>query len=158
MYLNAFFKVVPVILLLLLGYLLGWRNFLSPATRADLKKLVVNITLPAALFLAFARVSLAPRLLMIPVVIFSACLIVLLASRRLSPKTWTGSQYFPYLMTGFEAGMFGYAIFGTVYGQENIFKFGLVDLGQVTFVFFSSSRRCRVNLVARSALPIRCDE
>jgi len=39
-------------------------------------------------------------------------------------------------MTGFEAGMLGYAIFGTVYGQENLYKFGLVDLGQVTFVFF----------------------
>jgi hypothetical protein len=32
--------------------------------------------------------------------------------------------------------MLGYAIFGAVYGQENLFKFGLVDLGQVTFVFF----------------------
>lgn len=30
----------------------------------------------------------------------------------------------------------GYAIFGAVYGQENIFKFGIVDLGQVLFVFF----------------------
>jgi hypothetical protein len=39
-------------------------------------------------------------------------------------------------MAGFEAGMLGYAIFGSVYGQENIYKFGLVDLGQVTFVFF----------------------
>lgn len=32
--------------------------------------------------------------------------------------------------------MMGYAIFGAVYGQENIFKFGIVDLGQVLFVFF----------------------
>jgi malate permease and related proteins len=136
MYLDALFKVVPVILLLLLGYLLGRYNFLSLATLSDLKKLVVNITLPAALFLAFARVSLEPRLLIIPLVIFSACLLVFLASRRFAPNTWTGGRYFPYLMTGFEAGMLGYAIFGAVYGQDNIYKFGLVDLGQVTFVFF----------------------
>ena len=136
MYLEALFKVVPVILLLLLGYLLGQRNFFSPSTLRELKKLVVNVTLPAALFLAFARVSLEPRLLIIPVVIFSACLIVLVASRRWVPAAWTERRYFPYMMTGFEAGMLGYAIFGTVYGQENLYKFGLVDLGQVTFVFF----------------------
>jgi predicted permease len=136
MYLDALFKVIPVVLLLLLGYLLGRRNFFSPTTLKELKQLVVNVTLPAALFLAFARVSLQPHLLVIPVVIFIACLIVFTASRRWSPSNWAERQYFPYLMTGFEAGMLGYAIFGAVYGLENLFKFGLVDLGQVTFVFF----------------------
>jgi hypothetical protein len=96
----------------------------------------VSVTLPAALFLAFARVELEPRLLIIPLVIFSACLIVFIASRQWVPQAWLERRYFPYLMTGFEAGMLGYAIFGAVYGQENLFKFGLVDLGQVTFVFF----------------------
>jgi len=51
---------------------------------------------------------------------------------------WVGvsSPFFPFLMTGFEAGMMGYAIYGAVYGAENIYKFGVIDLGQVTFVFF----------------------
>jgi hypothetical protein len=136
MYLDALFKVVPVILLLLLGYLLGRLDFLSPKTLEELKKLVINLTLPAALFLAFARVSLEARLLIIPGVIFVACLLVLITSRRATPKAWSEQRYLPYLMTGFEAGMLGYAIFGAVYGQENLYKFGLVDLGQVTFVFF----------------------
>ena len=30
----------------------------------------------------------------------------------------------------------GYAIFSAVYGAENVFKFGIIDLGQVLFVFF----------------------
>jgi predicted permease len=136
MYLIVLFKVIPVILLLLLGYILGRRNFFSPATLGELKKLVVNVTLPASLFLAFARVRLEPSLLVIPVVIFLACLIVFFTSRHWSPSTWIEKRFFPYLMTGFEAGMLGYAIFGTVYGQENLYKFGLVDLGQVVFVFF----------------------
>jgi hypothetical protein len=136
MVLEALFKVLPVILLFLLGYLLGRLNFLSPATRSDLKKLVVSVTLPATLFLAFSQVTLEPQLLVIPLVIFSACLVVFIASRRLVPADWSERRYFPYLMTGFEAGMLGYAIFGAVYGPENIYKFGLVDLGQVIFVFF----------------------
>ena len=39
-------------------------------------------------------------------------------------------------MTGFEAGMLGYAIYGGVFGQEALFRFGIIDLGQVLFVFF----------------------
>lgn len=138
MYTAALFKVLPVLLLLLLGYGLGGRSFhflprsfLSPATLEDLKKLVVNVTLPAVLFLAFASVTLQAHLLVIPAIIFSACVGVFVLARRLSPL-----RYEPHLLTGFEAGMLGYAIFGAVYGQENIYKFGLIDLGQVVFVFF----------------------
>jgi hypothetical protein len=39
-------------------------------------------------------------------------------------------------MTGFEAGMLGYAIYGGVFGQDALYRFGIVDLGQVLFVFF----------------------
>ena len=42
----------------------------------------------------------------------------------------------PSCLTGFEAGMMGYAIYGAVYGLDNIWKFGIVALGQVLFVFF----------------------
>jgi len=136
MYLDALYKVIPVILLFSLGYWLGRQSFFSPVTLGELKKLVIYVTLPAALFLAFVRVSIEPRLLVIPVIIFMACFFVFIASRRWSPVAWAERRYFPYLMTGFEAGMLGYAIFGAVYGQENLYKFGLIDLGQVTFVFF----------------------
>ena len=33
-------------------------------------------------------------------------------------------------MTGFEAGMMGYAIYGTVYGADNLYKFGIVLAGE----------------------------
>jgi hypothetical protein len=39
-------------------------------------------------------------------------------------------------MTGFEAGMLGYAIYGGVFGPDALYRFGIVDLGQVLFVFF----------------------
>jgi predicted permease len=134
---EALFKVLPLLLLMALGYLLGQRNFLSDSTRQDLKKLIVNLTLPAALFLAFAGVQLEVRLLIIPVIIFCACLLVMITARGIGPAlVKENSLYFPFLMVGFEAGMLGYAIFTAVYGQENIFRFAVIDLGQVIFVFF----------------------
>ena len=55
-FLESVSKVLPVILLFLLGMLLNRRQFMRPATMADLKNLVIKITLPAALFLACAVV------------------------------------------------------------------------------------------------------
>lgn len=135
-YLEAFSKVLPVILLFLLGAFLRQTRFLAESTVDDIKKLIVNITLPAVLFLAFAGVNLEGRHLAIVAVVFAACLLALLLGRLIGPPLGLKSPYFPTLMTGFEAGMMGYAIFGAVYGAAKIFNFAVVDLGQVIFVFF----------------------
>ncbi|MEJ2351378.1 MAG: hypothetical protein P8Y03_16445 [Anaerolineales bacterium] len=135
-FVNALLEVLPVILLILAGIYLRKKQFIKPATVADLKSLVVNITLPALLFLAFSRVDIQPSHLVIVVIVFITGWFVLLMGRRIQPFTRIEAPQFAMLMTGFEAGMMGYAIFTAVYGDENIFKFALIDLGQVTFVFF----------------------
>lgn len=135
-YLEAFSKVIPIILLFALGALLRRRNFLQAGTVQDLKKLIVNITLPAVLFLAFSSVNLESRHLVVVAGVFVLCLLVMLLGRVLGPAAGVRSAYTPALMSGFEAGMMGYAIFGAVYGSANIFRFAVVDLGQVLFVFF----------------------
>lgn len=135
-YLEAFAKVLPVILLFGLGALLRKTRFLAESTIGDLKKLIVNVTLPAVLFLAFAGVNLEPRHLVIVGLVFAGCALALLVGRLIGQWVGLPSPYFPALLTGFEAGMMGYAIFGAVYGAANIFNFAVVDLGQVTFVFF----------------------
>jgi predicted permease len=135
-YLEAFSKVLPVLLLIGLGAVLNRFGFLSEAAIHGFKQLVVNITLPAALFLAFAGVSLEGRHLLIIAIIFLLCLLALWASRLQRPLAGIDSDYLPPLVTGFEAGMMGYAIFGAVFGVDNIFQFAVIDLGQVLFVFF----------------------
>ncbi len=135
-YLDALSKVLPILLLLLLGVFLNRTRFLKTETVQDLKKLVLNITLPSVLFLAFTRVSLESRHLIVVAIVFTACVLGLVVGRLLRSTLRIPSPYFPMLMTGFEAGMMGYAIYGAVYGSDNIFKFAVIDLGQVTFVFF----------------------
>ncbi|MCR5746505.1 MAG: hypothetical protein K6G03_02250, partial [Lachnospiraceae bacterium] len=41
----------------------------------------------------------------------------------------------PFLTTGFEAGMLGYALFEMLYGSERTAEFARIDLGQGLFVF-----------------------
>lgn len=136
LYLEAFAKVLPVLLLFLLGASFRRAGLLQPATVHDLKRLVVNVTLPAVLFAAFAGVSLEARHLLVAALVFGSCLLLLLAGRHLGVLTGSRSAYCAPLLTGFEAGMMGYAIFTAVYGAENVFQFAVVDLGQVLFVFF----------------------
>jgi hypothetical protein len=135
-FLTALAKVLPVFLLILLGVALRRLGVIRPETVADLKKLVVTVTLPAVLFLAFSQVAIEARYLAFVVIMFGACWLVLVLGRRLGPPLRLPSPFMPSLLTGFEAGMMGYAIFGAVYGQESIYKFGIIDLGQVFFVFF----------------------
>lgn len=135
-FLDSLSKVLPVILLFLLGLLLNRRRLIRPETVSDLKTLVIRLTLPAALFLAFARVNLEARHLLIFAAMFGSCVLALVLGRAMRSLVRVPSPYFPMLMTGFEAGMMGYAIYGTVYGVDNLYKFGIVDLGQVIFVFF----------------------
>lgn len=135
-YVEAFSKVLPIVLMIVTGVFLRRTGFLAASTVQEFKKLIVNVTLPALLFLAFSGVDLQSQHLVVVALVFVVCVLVLLLGFLIRPAIGIRSPYFPMLLTGFEAGMMGYAIFGAIYGQENIFKFGVVDLGQVTFVFF----------------------
>ena len=135
-FITAFSKVLPIFLLILLGVLLRRIRLVRPESIGDIKKLVVNVTLPAALFLAFTQVSIELHYLLIVATVFIACWLALLLGGRLHGPLRIDSPFMPSLLTGFEAGMMGYAIYGAVYGLDNIWKFGIVDLGQVLFVFF----------------------
>jgi predicted permease len=134
--LEAISKVLPVILLFALGAIFRRSGFLRAQTIEDIKQLVVNVTLPAVLFLAFSAVRLELQHIAIAGIVFVACTVVLALGRWLHPLAGTESRYLPPLLTGFEAGMMGYAIFAAVYGTANVFNFAVADLGQVVFVFF----------------------
>jgi len=134
--LDALGRVLPVLLLFALGALLRRTGFLHETTVADLRRLVLTITLPSALFLTFLRVSLEARYLPVVATVFTACVVMLVIGPRLTGLAGVRSWYAGPLMTGFEAGMLGYAIYGGVFGQEALYRFGIVDLGQVLFVFF----------------------
>lgn len=130
---EAFAKTLPVLLLILLGVLLRARHFFNDQTAAGIKKLIVGLTLPLLLFRAFATMQFELRYLAIVAAVFFLCVLVMLAARVLGkgihPRFYT-------IMAGYEAGMMGYAVYGALYGLENIARFAIFDLGQVLFVFF----------------------
>lgn len=126
---------LPVFFALALGMLCRKIGFLSRDGVDTLKKVVINLTLPAVLLSAFASAEYTPSTLIFPVLMFGlSCLALVLG------KLWVrifrvSGRLAPFLATGFEAGMLGYALFGLLFKDQSISSFAVLDIGQTLFVF-----------------------
>lgn len=129
-------KALPVILLILLGIFLRRTGLIKKTTVDDLKKIVVNIALPSTLFLTFAGTIFQSNYLWIFVCVFAVCLLMLFAGIGFRKALSPDNKFYPALFAGFEAGMMGYALFTSFFGAQNTYKFAIIDVGQVVFVFF----------------------
>ena len=126
---------LPVFLALFLGMLCRSRKFLTRSGVDTLKKVVIDITLPAVLLNAFATAEYTMAALILPAVMFGLCCIALVLGKLIIRLSGMKSRLAPFLATGFEAGMLGYALFALLFPNESISKFALPDIGQTLFVF-----------------------
>ena len=129
-------RVLPIILLIALGFWTRRSGFLTPRTIDELRKIVVNLALPAVLFIAFLNVELESRYAVVVVTTFLLGIVLFLLGRALQPRFGAQHGYFPFLMTGFEAGMLGISLYGAAYGLDHVGSFAIVDLGHEIFIWF----------------------
>ena len=126
---------LPVFLALGLGMFCRSRNFLSRDGVDALKKVVINLTLPFVLLNAFATAEYSAAALILPALMFLICCLALglgfLAVRIFRVK----GKLIPFLFSGFEAGMLGYALFVLLFPDVKVSSFALPDIGQTLFVF-----------------------
>lgn len=126
---------LPVFIALFLDMLCRKKQILSREGLDALKKVAVDISLPAVLFAAFAEAEYTPGILYIPLIMFVLCLLALGIGFLLRKVLNQTDPLFPFLMTGFEAGMLGYGLFALLYPDKSNSAFAVLDLGQVLFVF-----------------------
>jgi predicted permease len=129
-------RVLPILLLLLLGYWFRRTKFLSESIVEGLRQLVVNVALPAVLFLSFLNIDLQLSFVVLSVIVFSINVGLYLVGRFLGPRLAPAHPYFPFLMTGFEYGMLAISLFGSAYGLAQIGIIAVVDLGHELFIWF----------------------
>lgn len=127
--------VLPVFLALGLGMLCRGKNLLTREGIDALKKVVLNFTLPFVLLGAFATAEYTSAALILPALTFGLCCVCLGLGFLIIRLFRAGSRLAPFLATGFEAGMLGYALFALLFPQESLSKFALPDIGQTLFVF-----------------------
>jgi predicted permease len=127
--------VLPVVVMIALGALARRTKLVQREGIGALKTLVMKVTLPAVLLGAFYRAGYTLNVLLIVLLMFGMCLAAW-GLGALARKKITGApKYLPYLTTGFEAGMMGYALYAMLFGSGSIRSFAVIDLGHVLFVF-----------------------
>lgn len=126
---------LPVFLALMLGVLCRKKHLLTREGIDTLKKVAVDICLPAVVIGAFATAEYTEKSLILPLVIFFAGCLGLFLGKVLCKKLKMPGTLTPFLMCGFEGGMLGYALFGLLYPGESMSAFALIDLGQAFFCF-----------------------
>ena len=128
-------SVLPVLALIGLGVLLRPLGVLNDAAVAGLKRVIVSVSLPAVLFTTFLTTKFALEHALVVATVFVVCLVLLglgYAFKRLT----NGSPYAPFLFTGFELGMLGFALFAAVYGSGQLPALGVLALGHELFIWF----------------------
>lgn len=126
---------LPVFLALAIGMWCRNKQFITREGVDTLKKVIINITLPFVLFNSFATAEYSIDSLILPVLIFIICCIMLVLGFFVIRATKTQSRLAPFLASGFEAGMLGFALFALLFPNESISKFAILVLGQEIFVF-----------------------
>jgi len=126
---------LPVFLALALGMLCRQKKFLTREGIDTLKKVVLNITLPAVLVNAFATAEYSLSTIVLPVLVYVVCIAALVLGFVIVRVCRMKSRLAPFLASGFEAGMLGYALFALLFPGVSAARFAILDLGQTLFVF-----------------------
>jgi predicted permease len=129
-------RVLPILILIALGAWIRRKQFLAEATIDELRKVVVNIALPAVIFISFLEIELKSSYFVIFGFTFILCILLYLLGNLLKRQLRVQYTYFPYLTTGFEYGMLGVSLFGGAYGLDKIGYLAVADLGHEVFIWF----------------------
>lgn len=126
---------LPVFVMLGLGMLCRSRGFLSRDGVDTIKKVVINLTLPFALFNAFATAEYSVSAVVAPAVMFVVNGVMLALGFLIIRLAKSKSKTFPFVGACFEAGMLGLPLFALLFPGESISKFAILMLGNDLFVF-----------------------
>ena len=131
-------KLLPIFILLLIGFVAKQRKLFSDSFIEGLKVLIINIALPAVLFDAFSTMRLQVSYLLLFILIFLFCILLYGFGNglyKLFPKLFP-RFYTKGYMTGFEFGMIGVGLFGAIWGLDQLWVIMLIGFGHELFIWF----------------------
>lgn len=127
--------VLPVIVMLAIGYLCREKSVISKEGINGLQALVMNVGLPANLFLNFYKMKIALNTIIMPITFFLVVVLAILAGKLICRVTKNTDEYLPFFASGYEVGMLGYALLGILIGSGNISTFAMMGVGHDIAIF-----------------------
>lgn len=127
--------VLPVIVMLVIGMICREKKLISTEGINGLQALVMNFTLPVALFTNFYTNKIDLNTIVFPLLFFAVIAGGIFFAKALTRRAGQKDVYLPFMLTGYEAGMLGYALLGLLIGTAHLTTFAMMDVGHVTAIF-----------------------
>ncbi len=151
-----FGKLLPIIVIVLIGMLLQKVKEITPEVIAGLKFILINVGLPCVLFLSFVRTEFEYKYIFLFIIVFFMCCV--LHGAGLLFKRWLPYKFIPWFFSGYEFGLVGIALFTAIWGKENLPLVTLIGLGHEIFIWFvyapmleyANSRKLSLKHIAKS--------
>ena len=128
--------LVPVVLMMGLGYVLRRTRMFSDQGISELKFLVTKVILPAAIFHALATAEYTSRswtLVGIMLVMMAVSFALGYALRPAVEEPFR--KYVPFMVSVYEGGMMAYPLYTFLCGMENLSRIALLDIAGLIFGF-----------------------
>lgn len=143
-------KILPIILILLMGVVMRKIGFINAEIVRGMKKITLGISLPCLLFLTFFRAKMEPEFLVLSLVIFITCILLFGVGFLIMKLQKSSNPFYPTLFTTFLTGPIGFPLFNAYFGAEHLYKLALLDVGNSLFIFtvliaFLSTVSCEMN-------------
>ncbi|MBS4539007.1 malate permease [Clostridium sp. D2Q-11] len=129
-------KVIPIILLIALGYLMQYRNMVKSESIEEIKKGVINIALPPVLFLTFRDMTLKKEYFLVVLYTFILLIALYIIGILLNKIKYISHPLVPFVVTAFTFGLLGIPLYGSVFGIENLEKISILGIGHEFFIWF----------------------
>ena len=139
---NSIETIIPIIAMILLGYVLKRTNVLKAEDAVSLNKIVINIAIPSLIFLAIYKVNLSilPVVAPIPLICISVGIISgLIAYLILTFRNYPNKTKWSVVSTSalFNSGFLGYPVVLGVFGTNGFIRAIFYDLGSmILFISF----------------------
>lgn len=127
--------ILPVVVMIALGMLARRKQLISQKGINDIKSILMNICIPALMFRTFYAASLTSKSALIVILMFGVTLATFGIGSLFRKLFHIRHEMGTYLCTSIEGGMLGYALFTLLFGQENLYHFALLDLGNALVLF-----------------------
>ncbi len=149
-------KILPIILMLALGVWMRITRFVGAGAVGGMKKVTMNITVPALLFSIFVTTDLRPQVLLLSLVIFAACTMGFGLGFWFKKIQKSDNPFYPSLFTTYLTGPIGFPLFIAYYGRENLYRLAILDIGNAVFLFtvltvFLASVSCDMRSIVRQS-------
>lgn len=126
--------VLPVVVLLGLGFFSNKKQIVTREGAGGIKSFVMNFTLPMVAFHSLYREALDAGVLLYLGVILLCCFAGYVLG-RLAARLLRTNPLLPYLTCTFENSMLGYPLYVLLFGAENLSHMVILNLSHVVFVY-----------------------